>query len=60
MTGALYQALPWLMMGKHLLLYMTPEKGSSYNDLYVCFLKPDGSWTEPKSLGKKIKRTKPG
>ncbi|MFT3948006.1 MAG: OmpA family protein [Agriterribacter sp.] len=40
--------------GKTLLLYMTPEKGSPYNDLYVCFLEPDGSWTEPKSLGKKI------
>ena len=40
--------------GQTLILYMTPDKGSSYNDLYVCFLTGDGSWTEPKSLGKKI------
>ncbi len=39
---------------KTLLLYMTPERGSYDNDLYVCFLEPDGLWTEPKSLGKKI------
>jgi outer membrane protein OmpA-like peptidoglycan-associated protein len=40
--------------GRTLILYMTPDKGSSYNDLYVCFLTADGSWTEPKSLGKTI------
>ena len=40
--------------GKTLLLYMTPERGSPDNDLWVCFLEPDGSWTEPKSLGKTI------
>ena len=40
--------------GQTLILYMTPDKGSSLNDLYVCFLKSDGSWTEPKSLGTKI------
>jgi OmpA-OmpF porin, OOP family len=40
--------------GQTLLLYMTPEKGGENNDLYVCFLSADGSWTEPKSLGKKI------
>jgi len=40
--------------GKTLLLYMTPEKGGSENDLFVCFLSPDGSWTEPKGFGKKI------
>jgi len=37
-----------------LLLYMTPDKGSSLNDLYVCFLQDDGSWSEPKTLGKQI------
>ena len=41
--------------GQTFLLYMTPEKGSSNNDIYVCFLTADGTWTEPKSLGKKIK-----
>lgn len=37
-----------------LLLYMTPVKGSSLNDLYVCFRQQDGSWSEPKTLGKQI------
>ncbi|MBX3256013.1 MAG: OmpA family protein [Chitinophagaceae bacterium] len=40
--------------GKTLLLYMTPDPGSPYNDIYVCFLSASGTWTEPKSLGKKI------
>ena len=37
-----------------LLFYMSETKGSYENDIYVCFLEDDGSWTEPKSLGKKI------
>ena len=40
--------------GKTLLLYMSPEKGSPLNDIYVSLLLPDGTWAEPKSLGKKI------
>jgi outer membrane protein OmpA-like peptidoglycan-associated protein len=40
--------------GKTLLLYMTEEKGGVNNDLYVCFLLPDSTWSEPKTLGKKI------
>lgn len=40
--------------GKTLLLYMSPEKGSFLNDIYVSLLQPDGTWSEPKSLGKKI------
>ena len=40
--------------GQTLLLYMTQEKGGYNNDLYVCFLEKDGSWSEPRSLGKKI------
>jgi outer membrane protein OmpA-like peptidoglycan-associated protein len=40
--------------GKTLLLYMTEEKGSYNNDLYVSFLQHDSTWSEPKSLGKKI------
>ena len=40
--------------GQTLLLYMTPERGGANNDLYVCFLTGDGTWTEPRSLGKKI------
>ena len=40
--------------GQTLLFYMSEQKGSYDNDLYVCFLEDDGTWTEPKSLGKKI------
>jgi len=40
--------------GKTLLLYMSPDKGSPLNDIYVSLLLPDGTWSEPKSLGKKI------
>lgn len=40
--------------GKTLLLYMTEEKGSYNNDIYVSFLQKDSTWSEPKSLGKKI------
>jgi OmpA-OmpF porin, OOP family len=40
--------------GQTLLLYMTEEKGGYNNDIYVSFVEKDGTWTEPKSLGKKI------
>jgi OmpA-OmpF porin, OOP family len=40
--------------GQTLLFYMSEQKGSYDNDLYVCFLEDDDTWTEPKSLGKKI------
>ncbi len=40
--------------GQTLLLYMSEDKGSPINNIYVCFLAKDGSWTEPKTLGKKI------
>ncbi|HKC36639.1 MAG TPA: OmpA family protein [Chitinophagaceae bacterium] len=40
--------------GKTLLLYMSPDKGSPVNDLFVSLLQPNGTWSEPKSLGKKI------
>jgi len=40
--------------GQTLILYMTEEKYGVNNDLYVCFLQKDGTWTEPKPLGKKI------
>lgn len=40
--------------GKTLLLYMSEQRGSYNNDIYVCLLQPDGTWSEPKSLGKKI------
>jgi outer membrane protein OmpA-like peptidoglycan-associated protein len=44
--------------GQTLLLYMSEKEGSFNNDIYVCFLEKDGSWTEPKSLGKKINLSK--
>jgi OmpA-OmpF porin, OOP family len=44
--------------GQTLLLYMSAQTGSYYNDIYVSFLEPDGSWSEPKSLGKKINLSK--
>ena len=40
--------------GKTLLLYMSTEPRSSLNDIYVSLLLPDGTWSEPRSLGKKI------
>lgn len=40
--------------GRALLLYMTAEKGGSNNDIFVSFITADGTWTEPKSLGKTI------
>jgi outer membrane protein OmpA-like peptidoglycan-associated protein len=40
--------------GQTLLLYMSEQKDSYDNDIYVCFLAKDGTWTEPKSIGKKI------
>ncbi len=40
--------------GKTLLLYLATDEGSSLNDIFVSFLTPNGTWTEPKNLGKKI------
>jgi len=40
--------------GQTLFLYMTPEKGGENNDIFICFLEKDGSWSEPKNLGKTI------
>jgi outer membrane protein OmpA-like peptidoglycan-associated protein len=44
--------------GKTLLLYMSEDKDSYNNDIYVCFLQADNTWSEPKSLGKKINLSK--
>lgn len=40
--------------GQTLLFYMTPEDRGINNDLFVSFLEDDDTWTEPKSLGKKL------
>ncbi len=44
--------------GQTLLLYLAPGTGSYDNDLFVSFLEGDGTWSEPKSLGKKINLSK--
>ncbi len=44
--------------GRTLLLYMSEDYGSFRNDIYVSFLQKDGTWSEPKSLGKKINSPK--
>ena len=44
--------------GQTLLMYMSEDKGSYNNDIYVSFLQPDGTWSEPRSLGKKINLSK--
>ncbi|MGL6269570.1 MAG: hypothetical protein ACRC2O_16670, partial [Chitinophagaceae bacterium] len=33
--------------GQTLLLYMATQTGNYNNDLFVCFLEEDGTWTEP-------------
>jgi outer membrane protein OmpA-like peptidoglycan-associated protein len=40
--------------GKALLLYLSTEKGGFLNDIYVSLHQSDGTWSEPRSLGKKI------
>lgn len=40
--------------GQTLLLYMSEINNSRNNDIYVSFLEKDGTWTEPKGLGKII------
>ena len=40
--------------GKTLLLYMTQDKDSYDNDIYVSFLEGGDHWSEPRSIGKKI------
>ena len=40
--------------GQTLFFYMSDETDGYVNEIYVSFLRKDGSWTEPKNLGKKI------
>ncbi|RYG53362.1 MAG: OmpA family protein [Chitinophagaceae bacterium] len=37
--------------GKHLLIYLSEEKNSFVNDIYVSHLQDDNTWTKPESLG---------
>lgn len=40
--------------GQVLLLYMSEESKSRINKTYACFMQTDSTWSEPKSIGKKI------
>ena len=40
--------------GKTLLMAIERREGEGRHDIYVSFLKDDGSWTKPKNLGKTI------
>ncbi|MBI1780914.1 MAG: OmpA family protein [Sphingobacteriales bacterium] len=40
--------------GRTLLFYGSETRNSPFNSIYVSFLQPDSSWSEFKSLGKKI------
>jgi OmpA-OmpF porin, OOP family len=40
--------------GDALLFYFSTKPGSYNNDLFVSFIEADGTWSEPKGLGKKI------
>jgi outer membrane protein OmpA-like peptidoglycan-associated protein len=40
--------------GRTLIMYMCPKVGGIDNDIFVSFAEDDGTWTEPRSLGKKI------
>ncbi|MBV6644092.1 MAG: OmpA family protein [Cyclobacteriaceae bacterium] len=40
--------------GRHLLLSMEGTTSYGVEDLYVCHLQPDGSWSAPKNLGYQI------
>ncbi|MCH7534320.1 MAG: PD40 domain-containing protein [Bacteroidetes bacterium] len=39
---------------KSLLIYLSTFQGSETNDLFVSFIKDDGTWTKPRGLGKTI------
>ncbi|MFD2784263.1 OmpA family protein [Hymenobacter rubripertinctus] len=46
--------------GKVMLMAVQRKDGQGEQDLYVCFLKPDGkSWTRPRNLGTSINTKKP-
>ncbi len=52
MVNGIYVGSYYANDGKTLLLSFSEQKESEFNDIYVSFLKPDGSWTKPMSLGK--------
>lgn len=40
--------------GKHLLIYLSTEKNSMINDIYVSHLGSDGKWSRPESIGSDV------
>jgi OmpA-OmpF porin, OOP family len=43
--------------GQTLVMYMSEQPKSAINNIYICFLQKDGTWSEPKNAGKKINVT---
>jgi OmpA-OmpF porin, OOP family len=43
--------------GKTLLIYMSDQKGSEINDIFVCFLQENKKWSRPKKLPDPINTT---
>ncbi len=57
-NGAKYQDASIAAGGKVMLLSMESYSTYGLEDLYVSFLQPDGSWSEPKNLGQDINTPK--
>lgn len=57
-NGARYQDASIAADGKVMLLSLESYSTYGLEDLYVSFLQPDGSWSEPKNLGPEINTTK--
>ena len=57
-NGAKYQDATVSPDGKVMLLSMESYSTYGLEDLYVSFLQPDGSWSEPKNLGQDINTEK--
>lgn len=57
-NGAKYQDATISADGKVMLLSLESYSTYGLEDLYVSFLQPDGSWSEPKNLGQDINTVK--
>ena len=57
-NGAKYQYATISPDGKVMLLSLESYSTYGLEDLYVSFLQPDGSWSEPKNLGQDVNTTK--
>ncbi len=54
MTKGTYVGGYWSQDGKHLVLSLSENSNSDLQDLYHSYLKEDGTWSKPKSLGSVI------